>query len=194
MINEINRKVVLKSRPDGYPKLSDFDIVEQPIPQPREGEGAHTLHMAFAGSVHARQNARRRVIRPIRGAWRCHRGRRCGARGGIAYARIRRRRNRGRPTRLAGIRHIRRAQPASRRRNARPAFHRARRIGNAGNDRLLRLPRHMRSQARRNRGGVRRVGRGRPSCWADSQNYGLLCCRHRRNARKGGLHRQRTWL
>lgn len=38
MINEINRKVVLKSRPDGYPKLSDFDLVEQPIPQPREGE------------------------------------------------------------------------------------------------------------------------------------------------------------
>lgn len=38
MISEINRKVVLKSRPDGYPKFSDFDLVEQPIPQPREGE------------------------------------------------------------------------------------------------------------------------------------------------------------
>ena len=38
MNSEINRRVTLKSRPDGYPKLSDFDLQEQPIPQPREGE------------------------------------------------------------------------------------------------------------------------------------------------------------
>lgn len=38
MTTEINRKVTLKSRPDGYPQLSDFEVTEQPIPQPREGE------------------------------------------------------------------------------------------------------------------------------------------------------------
>lgn len=38
MISEINRKVTLKSRPDGYPALSDFELLEQPIPQPQEGE------------------------------------------------------------------------------------------------------------------------------------------------------------
>ena len=38
MVSESNRKITLKSRPDGYPKLSDFELVEEPIPQPREGE------------------------------------------------------------------------------------------------------------------------------------------------------------
>ena len=38
MVNETNRRVTLKARPDGYPKESDFELVEEPIPQPREGE------------------------------------------------------------------------------------------------------------------------------------------------------------
>ena len=36
MGNESNRKITLKSRPDGYPKLSDFELIEDPIPQVRE--------------------------------------------------------------------------------------------------------------------------------------------------------------
>ena len=38
MVSESNRKITLKSRPDGYPELSDFELVEEQIPQPREGE------------------------------------------------------------------------------------------------------------------------------------------------------------
>ena len=38
MSNESNRKITLKSRPDGYPKPSDFELIEESIPQPCEGE------------------------------------------------------------------------------------------------------------------------------------------------------------
>ncbi len=38
MTSETNRKITLKSRPEGYPKLSDFELIEEPIPQPGEGE------------------------------------------------------------------------------------------------------------------------------------------------------------
>jgi len=38
MNQESNLRINLKSRPDGYPQPSDFDLVEEPIPQPREGE------------------------------------------------------------------------------------------------------------------------------------------------------------
>ncbi len=38
MASQSNRKITLKSRPDGYPKLSDFELIEEPIPQPGEGE------------------------------------------------------------------------------------------------------------------------------------------------------------
>ena len=38
MSNESNRKITLKSRPDGYPKPSDFELIEESIPQPGEGE------------------------------------------------------------------------------------------------------------------------------------------------------------
>src|SRR5439155_1567368 len=32
------RRVILKSRPAGAPKPSDFEIVEQPLPAPKDGE------------------------------------------------------------------------------------------------------------------------------------------------------------
>ncbi|MCH7786105.1 MAG: NADP-dependent oxidoreductase [Chloroflexi bacterium] len=38
MTQESNRKITMKSRPMGYPQESDFELVEEPIPQPREGE------------------------------------------------------------------------------------------------------------------------------------------------------------
>jgi len=38
MNQESNTRITLKSRPDGYPQPSDFELVEEPIPQPREGE------------------------------------------------------------------------------------------------------------------------------------------------------------
>ena len=38
MTSEINRRVVLASRPAGYPETQHFRIEEAPIPRPREGE------------------------------------------------------------------------------------------------------------------------------------------------------------
>ena len=37
-MQETNRKITLKSRPSGYPQESDFELVEERIPQPGEGE------------------------------------------------------------------------------------------------------------------------------------------------------------
>lgn len=38
MSNSINRQILLKSRPVGEPKETDFELVETPIPEPGEGE------------------------------------------------------------------------------------------------------------------------------------------------------------
>jgi hypothetical protein len=38
MPNSINQQILLKSRPVGEPKESDFALVETPIPEPGEGE------------------------------------------------------------------------------------------------------------------------------------------------------------
>ncbi len=37
-INEMNRKIVLANRPLGMPKVSDFELVESPVPSPGDGE------------------------------------------------------------------------------------------------------------------------------------------------------------
>ena len=33
-----NRRVLLKSRPEGEPTHANFDVVESPIPEPKDGE------------------------------------------------------------------------------------------------------------------------------------------------------------
>ncbi|MCL0031658.1 NADP-dependent oxidoreductase [Dehalococcoidia bacterium] len=39
MVSEtVNKKWVLKKRPEGYPSIDDFDIVNSPIPDPKHGE------------------------------------------------------------------------------------------------------------------------------------------------------------
>ena len=38
MSETVNKKWVLKKRPEGYPSLGDFDIVNSPIPDPKHGE------------------------------------------------------------------------------------------------------------------------------------------------------------
>ena len=70
MVRESNRKITLKSRPDGYPELSDFELVEEPIPQPREGEVLIQSLWLSLDPLHARTNARRRVLCAFRAAWR----------------------------------------------------------------------------------------------------------------------------
>ncbi len=44
----INRQVLLRSRPSGMPKPSDFDLVESPVPTPGEGEFlCRTIHLSL---------------------------------------------------------------------------------------------------------------------------------------------------
>ena len=38
MSETVNKKWVLKKRPEGYPSIDDFDIVNSPIPDPKHGE------------------------------------------------------------------------------------------------------------------------------------------------------------
>ena len=38
MTTSVNRQIVLRSRPVGMPKPGDFDLVESPLPQPKDGE------------------------------------------------------------------------------------------------------------------------------------------------------------
>src|SRR5262249_25292024 len=38
MTGNINRQILLKSRPHGPPSLDNFDLTESPTPQPEEGE------------------------------------------------------------------------------------------------------------------------------------------------------------
>ena len=39
MVSEtVNKKWVLKKRPEGFPSIDDFDIVNSPIPDPKHGE------------------------------------------------------------------------------------------------------------------------------------------------------------
>ena len=38
MTNTVNRQIQLSARPANYPKESDFDLVESPVSEPREGE------------------------------------------------------------------------------------------------------------------------------------------------------------
>ena len=38
MPTPVNRQIVLRSRPVGMPKPGDFDLVESPLPAPKDGE------------------------------------------------------------------------------------------------------------------------------------------------------------
>src|SRR5262249_19001265 len=38
MAGGTNRQILLKSRPEGAPGLDNFELVQRPIPEPREGE------------------------------------------------------------------------------------------------------------------------------------------------------------
>ena len=85
MISESNHKVTLRSRPDGYPKLSDFELVEEQIPQPRRGRGANPISLAVSRPLHARTNERRRVLCAFRAARRSDGWRRSRAHHRISY-------------------------------------------------------------------------------------------------------------
>ena len=61
-----NRRVVLKSRPVGEPKLSDFDIVEAPIPSPADGEIlCRTIWLSLDPYMRGRMNDVKSYTAPV---------------------------------------------------------------------------------------------------------------------------------
>ena len=56
-----NRRVLLKSRPEGEPTRANFDVVDQPMPEPKAGE-------YLSGTTWISQD------RCVRGGWRYRRG------------------------------------------------------------------------------------------------------------------------
>ena len=62
----VNRRVVLTSRPVGEPKLSDFDIVEAPIPSPGDGEIlCRTLWLSLDPYMRMRMNDGKSYTAPV---------------------------------------------------------------------------------------------------------------------------------
>ncbi len=61
MTNTLNRQIQLSARPANYPKESDFDLVESPVPEPREGE---VLVKAIWLSLDPYQRGRMRASHP----------------------------------------------------------------------------------------------------------------------------------
>ena len=58
-MSDINRKFTLAARPVGYPKPSDFDIVTEPIPVPKDGEVlVHTNYLSVDPYMRGRMNDR----------------------------------------------------------------------------------------------------------------------------------------
>lgn len=50
MVGNINRQILLKSRPDGAPGLGNFELMETPTPAP--GEGEVLMRIIYPRSTH----------------------------------------------------------------------------------------------------------------------------------------------
>jgi NADPH-dependent curcumin reductase CurA len=59
MPNSINQQILLKSRPVGEPKESDFAVVETPIPETKEGEVLNrTIYLSLDPYMRGRMSDR----------------------------------------------------------------------------------------------------------------------------------------
>lgn len=62
----INRQITLAARPVGYPKLSDFKLIESPMPQPDDGQIlVRALYLSVDPYMRGRMNARRSYAAPV---------------------------------------------------------------------------------------------------------------------------------
>jgi NADPH-dependent curcumin reductase CurA len=65
-MTESNRQITLAARPVGYPKESDFKLVETPVPQPGEGELlARTLYLSVDPYMRGRMNDVKSYAPPV---------------------------------------------------------------------------------------------------------------------------------
>ena len=66
MPTHINRRVVLASRPEGAPQLSNFRIEERPAPEPEQGEVLlRTLWLSLDPYMRGRMSAARSYAKPV---------------------------------------------------------------------------------------------------------------------------------
>src|SRR5262245_25937123 len=61
-----NQRIVLKSRPVGAPRLSDFELVEEPVAAPGAGELlCRTIYLSLDPYMRGRMNATRSYATPV---------------------------------------------------------------------------------------------------------------------------------
>ncbi|BAY34589.1 alcohol dehydrogenase [Nostoc carneum NIES-2107] len=66
MTSSINQQILLKSRPLGEPKESDFALVETPIPEPGEGEVLNrTIYLSLDPYMRGRMSDRESYAAPV---------------------------------------------------------------------------------------------------------------------------------
>ena len=66
MSSSMNRQILLKSRPVGEPKESDFALVETPIPEPEEGEVLNrTVYLSLDPYMRGRMSDRASYAAPV---------------------------------------------------------------------------------------------------------------------------------
>jgi NADPH-dependent curcumin reductase len=65
MAGNVNRQILLKSRPEGAPGLDNFELVESPVPKPGEGEVLmRTLYLSLDPYMRGRMSAAKSYAKP----------------------------------------------------------------------------------------------------------------------------------
>src|SRR5262249_12360747 len=65
MAGGTNRQILLKSRPEGAPGLDNFELVQRPIPEPREGEVLmRTRYLSLDPYMRGRMSAAKSYAKP----------------------------------------------------------------------------------------------------------------------------------
>src|SRR5438105_4396400 len=62
----LNRQILLKSRPQAAPSLDNFELVERPLPEPRDGEVLMRTHyLSLDPYMRGRMSAAKSYARPV---------------------------------------------------------------------------------------------------------------------------------
>src|SRR2546428_8137012 len=62
----LNRQVLLRSRPTGEPKVSDFELAEAPVPPPGDGELlCRTIYLSLDPYMRGRMNDAKSYAQPV---------------------------------------------------------------------------------------------------------------------------------
>jgi NADPH-dependent curcumin reductase CurA len=170
----VNRQLRLKTRPEGLVKRENFDLVEQAVPELKDGEVLlRVLYLSMDPTNRVWMRDIPQYMPPVA----IGEVMRALGIGRVVQSRSAqyRRRSGARHHRLAGLRWSARQRQGLRAPACRPrhsATDPARRLRHERRHRLLRPHRHRPGAARRNPGGLRRRGLGRLHRRPDRQDHG----------------------